>query len=195
MAQHRALRFLVTAGLIAALTAALARWLRGPSTKAFTEPSVWPPAKPWPHLDEPSKPAATPEPAATEPAKPVATPEPVATEPATTPEPAAEPTAATDSTSPEPRRRVQVVKKAGGGPGSAKKTVRIQAKAPAAPPAGANWKAATGGACPEGYAIKVKVRSGLYHEPGMFAYERTNPDRCYPNPEAAEADGFTRAKR
>lgn len=153
---HPILRFLLTAGLIAAFTAALARWLRGPSTQAFNEPSVWPPAKPWPRLDEPSKPAAT---------------EPVA------------------------RRTAQVVKKSSGQGGAAKKTVRIQAKAPAAPPAGAVWKAAAGKSCPDGYPIKVKVRSGLYHEPGMFVYDRTNPDRCYPNAEAAEADGFTRAKR
>jgi hypothetical protein len=35
----------------------------------------------------------------------------------------------------------------------------------------------------------------LYHLPGMLAYDRTHPDRCYPSPEAAETDGFTRAKR
>ena len=51
------------------------------------------------------------------------------------------------------------------------------------------------GSCPDGYPVKVKQRSRLYHLPGMFAYTRTVPDRCYPTAEAAEADGFTRAKR
>jgi hypothetical protein len=35
----------------------------------------------------------------------------------------------------------------------------------------------------------------IYHLPGMAAYGRTLPDRCYADPEAAEADGFVRAKR
>jgi hypothetical protein len=29
----------------------------------------------------------------------------------------------------------------------------------------------------------------------MFAYERTNPDRCYAAEDAAVADGFRKAKR
>jgi hypothetical protein len=165
--EHRVLRFLLTAGLLAALTAALARWLRGPATDAFTEPSVWPPAKPWPRLDEPTEPA--------EPTK--------STEPA-------EPTAG-ESEKPEP----VAVKRSAAIGGAGKKAVRVQATAPTPPPAGAVWKAGTGKSCPDGYPVKVKVRSGLYHEPGMFAYDRTNPDRCYPSAEAAEDDGFTRAKR
>ena len=51
------------------------------------------------------------------------------------------------------------------------------------------------GTCPEGYPIKAKRSSGIYHRPGMQAYARTKPDRCYPTPEAAEADGFRVAKR
>ena len=43
--------------------------------------------------------------------------------------------------------------------------------------------------------VKVKLASGIYHLPGMFAYDRTIPDRCYASAEAAEADGFRAAKR
>ncbi len=45
------------------------------------------------------------------------------------------------------------------------------------------------------HPVKVKESSRLYHLPGMLAYDRTRPDRCYLTAEAAEADGFVRAKR
>jgi hypothetical protein len=45
------------------------------------------------------------------------------------------------------------------------------------------------------HPVKAKESSGLYHMPGMLAYARTRPDRCYPSAEDAEADGFVRAKR
>jgi hypothetical protein len=51
------------------------------------------------------------------------------------------------------------------------------------------------GTCPGTHPVKVKVRSGLFHLPGMSAYERTLPDRCFVDEAAAEAAGFTRAKR
>lgn len=51
------------------------------------------------------------------------------------------------------------------------------------------------GSAPEGYPVKAKRTSGIYHVPGGSAYERTFPDRCYPNAAAAEADGFRAAKR
>jgi len=83
---------------------------------------------------------------------------------------------------------------------------------PAAPPAPAPKKAAakkttkkaepavawvepSGGVCPESHPVKAKLSSRLYHLPGMFAYPRTKPDRCYRDGDAAEADGLTRAKR
>ena len=63
-------------------------------------------------------------------------------------------------------------------------------------PLGAAWVGPDeSGACPEGHPVKVKLSSRLYHLPGMAVYARTRPDRCYPTAEAAEADGFTRAKR
>ena len=43
--------------------------------------------------------------------------------------------------------------------------------------------------------MKAKLSSRLFHLPGMFAYDRTRPDRCYADAEAAEADGLHKAKR
>ena len=57
------------------------------------------------------------------------------------------------------------------------------------------WQAPVDGACPDGYPVKAKMRSGIYHLPGMMAYDRTGPDRCYPSAEAAAADGLRPAKR
>src|ERR1700736_3189803 len=51
------------------------------------------------------------------------------------------------------------------------------------------------GVCPVTHPVKAKTSSGLFHLPGMVAYERTNPDTCFVDAEAAEAAGFTRAKR
>jgi hypothetical protein len=57
------------------------------------------------------------------------------------------------------------------------------------------WVAPVDGACPDGYPIKAKVKSGIFHQPGGTAYERTSPDRCYSDAAAAEADGLRAAKR
>jgi hypothetical protein len=60
---------------------------------------------------------------------------------------------------------------------------------------GMRWVAAAGGERPDGYPVKVNERSGIYHVPGGLSYERTRPTRWYTSAEAAEADGFRRAKR
>lgn len=61
---------------------------------------------------------------------------------------------------------------------------------------GGTWVAPDdSGAAPNTHPVKVKLSSGLYREPGSSNYERTRPDRCYVSAEAAEADGFTRARR
>ena len=39
------------------------------------------------------------------------------------------------------------------------------------------------------------MRTGIYHPPGAFAYDRTHADRCYRDAEAAESDGLRAAKR
>lgn len=59
----------------------------------------------------------------------------------------------------------------------------------------ASWVEPTNGNCPPGYPVKAKLQSGIFHLPGMALYERTNPDRCYPSADAAEADGLRVSKR
>ena len=51
------------------------------------------------------------------------------------------------------------------------------------------------GMCPPTHPVKAKLSTRLYREPGTAAYDRARPDRCYVSSEAAEADGFRRAKR
>jgi hypothetical protein len=62
-------------------------------------------------------------------------------------------------------------------------------------PPSARWTDPVEKACPAGFPVKVKLASGIYHLPGMLAYDRTAPDRCYVSGEEAEADGFRAAKR
>jgi micrococcal nuclease len=62
-------------------------------------------------------------------------------------------------------------------------------------PAPPIWVEASGTLCPETHPIKAKLSSRIFHLPGMLAYDRTRPDRCYGTEEAADADGFTKAKR
>ncbi len=50
------------------------------------------------------------------------------------------------------------------------------------------------GACPLTHPIKGKLTSGIYHPPGCVNYERTLPDRCYVDEDAASRDGLRRAK-
>jgi micrococcal nuclease len=57
------------------------------------------------------------------------------------------------------------------------------------------WIEPNGTICPTSHPIKAKLASGLFHAPGMLAYNRTRPDRCYSSESAAIADGFTKAKR
>jgi hypothetical protein len=71
---------------------------------------------------------------------------------------------------------------------------------PPAPPISADpgsesWVFPVDGACPDGYPVKAKLKSGVFHVPGGAMYERTHADRCYPSEEAAEADGLRAAKR
>jgi len=57
------------------------------------------------------------------------------------------------------------------------------------------WMEPVGGTCPPTHPVKAKLSSGIYHLPGMAAYDRTHPDRCYLDAAAAEADGLRPAKR
>ena len=60
------------------------------------------------------------------------------------------------------------------------------------PPA---WVAPDGGACPAGPPVKATVQSGIFHAPGSPHYDRTQPDRCYRDAAAAEADGLRAPRR
>lgn len=51
------------------------------------------------------------------------------------------------------------------------------------------------GSAPPTHPVKAKVSSRIYRVPGMASYDRSTADRCYPSAEAAEADGFSKAKR
>lgn len=80
---------------------------------------------------------------------------------------------------------------------AAKKAVAKAAKAKATATAGGGqvWVEPVGGVCPPSHPVKAKLSSLIYHLPGMVAYDRTRANRCYPDRQAAEADGFVRAKR
>lgn len=73
--------------------------------------------------------------------------------------------------------------------------VRTPGTAPIADASTPAWVAPTDGVCPTGHPIKANLRSGIFHLPGMSAYERTNPDRCYVDAEGAVSDGLRVAKR
>jgi hypothetical protein len=60
---------------------------------------------------------------------------------------------------------------------------------------GALWATPVDGECPDGFPIKAKLSSGIFHLPGMAAYGRTHPDRCYASMEDALLDGLRAAKR
>jgi hypothetical protein len=57
------------------------------------------------------------------------------------------------------------------------------------------WVSATSdGAIPDGFPVKVKVSSGIFHVPGGRFYDRTHPDRWYATTGAALADGYRQSK-
>ncbi|HEX9684009.1 MAG TPA: hypothetical protein VGA13_13075 [Acidimicrobiales bacterium] len=66
---------------------------------------------------------------------------------------------------------------------------------PKAAPADRLWVEPNGSTCPESHPIKAKMSSRIFHVIGGLSYDRTQPDRCYQSPEAAETDGLRRAKR
>jgi hypothetical protein len=57
------------------------------------------------------------------------------------------------------------------------------------------WVEPKGSFCPSSHPVKAKLSSSIFHLPGMTAYERTTPDRCYKDEASAEADGLRKAKR
>lgn len=65
---------------------------------------------------------------------------------------------------------------------------------PVIPAPASGWLPPVEGGCPEGFAIKVNTTSGIYHVPDGRSYQRTVAQRCYATAEAAERDGYRRAK-
>jgi len=70
----------------------------------------------------------------------------------------------------------------------------VDAAAPTPAPAAGWLPAGDGDAAPDGFPIKAKESSGIFHEPGGRFYDRTNPDRWYATADAAVADGYRRSK-
>ena len=62
-------------------------------------------------------------------------------------------------------------------------------------PAATEWLEPIDGECPPTHLIKGNAGSGIYHIPGGTSYARTVPERCYATEDAAQADGFRKAKR
>ncbi|MGK2950700.1 MAG: sunset domain-containing protein, partial [Acidimicrobiales bacterium] len=69
------------------------------------------------------------------------------------------------------------------------------AKKPASRKPAKAWVEPSGEVCPTSHPVKAKLTSKIFHLPGMLNYERTRPDRCYRDADAAEGDGLRAAKR
>jgi hypothetical protein len=80
-------------------------------------------------------------------------------------------------------------------PASVTKAARATKKAATATATAPAWVEPTGDVCPTSHPVKGKLGSKIFHLPGMLNYERTRPDRCYRDGDAAEADGLRPAKR
>lgn len=63
------------------------------------------------------------------------------------------------------------------------------------PPGERTWVTANDGVCPQSHPVKAKLSSKIFHVPGSRNYSRTRADRCYPDEDAATADGLRRAMR
>jgi len=66
---------------------------------------------------------------------------------------------------------------------------------PPVPRPAATWREPDdAGTCPTSHPIKGKMASGIFHVPGGANYDRTQPDRCYVDEDAAQRDGLRRSK-
>lgn len=170
-------------------------------TATATGESAWPPLAPTPVEPVPVEP---PTPTVTRPAAPMkmaADPTDAVTGPITAapkaPATPDEPAAAAPAPTPAPAPRAPA--KASPAPAKASPAPAKKASKRTAKRAGTRrrrrWVEAMGNECPTSHPVKAKLSSMLYHLPGMAAYNRTRPDRCYLDGPSAEEDGFTRAKR
>ena len=196
---RRSFRMGLTLGILAGLVVAIVKLVQG---RREVEPAS--PARPWAPLDDtlaaraPSAAPTAPRPAPSEPK-----PEPIVAAVDTIVEPldaeAAEPVEPLADVPTVPPEPVAPVEKSVEPPKKApprKKAAAKKAPANRAPkvPAAA-WIEPEEGVCPSTHPVKAKLSSMIFHLPGMFAYDRTKPDRCYRDAVAAEADGLRAAKR
>ncbi len=56
------------------------------------------------------------------------------------------------------------------------------------------WVDPVDGACPDGYPVKAKLTSGIFHVPGGMNYPRVKPDRCFRDEAAALEAGLRPSK-
>ena len=184
---RRSFRIGIRVGLLAGVVVALYKLAQA---RKVTEPLPATPRRaggaPGPARPDPWPPVAAPEP---QPAAVVETPPPPPAPVVETPAPAPTPPP------PPPAPVEEAVKKAAGAVKKAapKKATKKATKKKAA--ATRAWVEAQGAVCPLSHPIKAKMSSRIYHLPGMLAYTRTKPDRCYATEAAAKRDGFTPAKR
>lgn len=195
---RRSFRIGLTLGLVGGLAVAMVKLLRPrPSAEPAATPS---PAAPWPELKTdpavPARPSTSlqTDPAAPRPAVPAATEKapaaPLRTDAVAEPEQLevvpdrAAPAAPAKAARPAPKQAAQP-------PAKAAKA----AKKPAARKPAKAWVEPSGEVCPTSHPVKAKLTSKIFHLPGMLNYERTRPDRCYRDAEAAEGDGLRAAKR
>ena len=59
----------------------------------------------------------------------------------------------------------------------------------------APWVDPVDAGCPLTHPVKGNASSRIYHVPGSRFYDMTIPERCYRDPEAAEADGMRAPRR
>lgn len=169
---------------------ALQRWVDGPEPEPASPGDRWAPVADAPRSTPPANPTAPTPPAAQTP-------------PATETAPPV-----TESAPARPDRPHEADRStpASGPAGQATAKATAKATANPSPPVAdkpekpgdraGDWVAPdSSGAAPSTHPVKVKLSSRIYREPGASGYDRTRPDRCYTSAEAAEADGFVRAKR
>ncbi|MGI8759667.1 MAG: hypothetical protein ACR2K0_10220 [Acidimicrobiales bacterium] len=83
---------------------------------------------------------------------------------------------------------------------AAEVATRVSTEAPDGPgsngsEAPTTWVEPDDATCPASHPVKAKLASMVFHLPGMAHYDRTKPDRCYPDATTAEADGLRQSKR
>jgi hypothetical protein len=155
------------------------------------------PTSPPPASDPgPATPTPTPSapPAPTAPAAPA---DRTATPPSTPPAPAAERVApaASEAATRAVGKKAAQAPKAAKKAGQARKAAKKAGKARKAAKAQRSWVEPADGTCPTSHPVKAKLASKIFHLPGMLNYERTRPDRCYADADAATSDGLRPAKR